>query len=65
MQAVAQIKTRELNPVIDYSRTPREYVIGGIVVEGVTNYDDDLLIGLSGRHAPRRRNNTSHQTVLA
>ena len=48
MHASAQIKTRELNPVIDYSRTPREYVIGNIVVEGVTNYDDELLIGLSG-----------------
>ena len=48
MHAGAQIKTRELNPVIDYSRTPREYVIGNIVVEGVTNYDDELLIGLSG-----------------
>lgn len=37
-----------VKPVIDYSRTPQNYTIGGIAVEGVKNYDDYLLIGLSG-----------------
>jgi outer membrane protein insertion porin family len=35
-------------PVILYSGTPRNYEIGGISVEGVTNYEDYVLIGLSG-----------------
>ncbi len=37
-----------VKPTVDYSRTPRNYTIGGIAVEGVKNYDDYLLIGLSG-----------------
>ncbi len=39
---------RQVNPVIDYSRTPQKYVIGDITVEGVTAYDNFVLIGLSG-----------------
>ena len=40
-------KTRqELN--IDYTRSAQNYEIGGIAVDGVKNYDDYLLIGLSG-----------------
>lgn len=35
-------------PVIDYARTPRKYVIGGITASGVQNYDEFLLVGLSG-----------------
>lgn len=35
-------------PVILYSGTPKKYEIGGISVEGVTNYEDYVLIGLSG-----------------
>ncbi|MDR0745186.1 MAG: outer membrane protein assembly factor BamA [Mediterranea sp.] len=42
VQAVAQ------EPVILYSGTPKNYEIGGISVEGVTNYEDYVLIGLSG-----------------
>ncbi len=37
-----------LEPVVDYSRSPRDYILGGITVDGVQNYDDYLLIGLSG-----------------
>lgn len=44
----AQQRSTEVKPTIDYSRTPRELVIGGITVSGVNNYDDYLLIGLSG-----------------
>ncbi|MBR6285924.1 MAG: outer membrane protein assembly factor BamA, partial [Bacteroidaceae bacterium] len=35
-------------PVILYSATPRTYEIGGIAVEGVKNYDDYVIIGISG-----------------
>lgn len=44
----AQLVNREINPVIDYTRTPRTYYIGNITVDGVKNYDEFLLIGLSG-----------------
>ena len=36
------------NPVILYSSNPKKYEIGGIKVEGVKNYEDYVLIGLSG-----------------
>ena len=39
---------REVAPDIDYSRTPRQYYIGQITIDGVKNYDERLLIGLSG-----------------
>lgn len=35
-------------PVILYSGTSKKYEIGGIEVEGVSNYEDYVLIGLSG-----------------
>ncbi|MCD7720888.1 MAG: BamA/TamA family outer membrane protein [Prevotellaceae bacterium] len=44
----AQMVDRDVDPVVDYGRTPREYILGGITVSGVQNYDDYLLIGLSG-----------------
>ena len=37
-----------VKPVIDYTRTPQQYYIGDITVEGVKSYDDYVLIGLSG-----------------
>ena len=44
-----EITTEENNnPVILYSDTPKKYEIGGIKVEGVKNYEDYVLIGLSG-----------------
>ena len=45
---VAQSLYKDTNPVVDYGRTPREYILGGLTVSGVQNYDDYLLIGLSG-----------------
>ena len=36
------------NPIILYSATPKKYEIGGIKVEGINNYEDYVLIGLSG-----------------
>ena len=44
----AQLADKVVNPIIDYSRTPRQYYIGDITVGGVQNYDDFVLIGLSG-----------------
>ena len=40
----AQVQTK---PSIVYGQT-QKYVIGGIAVEGVKNYEDYILIGLSG-----------------
>lgn len=35
-------------PNIEYTRAPRKCTIAGIAVEGASNYDDFMLIGLSG-----------------
>ncbi len=43
-----QVGQREINPTIDYSRTPRTYYIANIAIDGIKNYDEYLLIGLSG-----------------
>lgn len=43
-----------VKPDIDYARTPRQYAIGGITVSGINNYDDYLLIGLSGLSVGQR-----------
>ena len=48
LPSLSQTVQREVAPDIDYSRTPRQYYIGKITVDGVKNYDDYLLIGLSG-----------------
>jgi len=45
---MAQLVEREIKPVIDYNRTPRTFHIAGITVDGVQNYDEYLLTGLSG-----------------
>ena len=45
---LSQVVRREVAPEIDYSRTARQYYIGQITIDGVKNYDDQLLIGLSG-----------------
>ena len=50
----AQIQERIANPVIDYQRTPQKYYIGDITVEGVRNYEDYVLIGLSGLQKGQR-----------
>lgn len=46
--SLGQVVQRDLNPIIDYSRTPRGYHIAAIKVSGVQNYDEYLLVGLSG-----------------
>ena len=44
----AQTGEKQIKPTVEYSRVPRSYTIGGISVEGAKNYDDYMLIGLSG-----------------
>ncbi|MGL5271982.1 MAG: POTRA domain-containing protein, partial [Phocaeicola sp.] len=44
----AQSTLENDSPVILYSGTPKKYEIGGIKVQGVSNYEDYVLIGLSG-----------------
>lgn len=46
--AMAQYQERDTSVVIDYARTPRQVRIANIHVDGVPNYDQRLLIGLSG-----------------
>lgn len=46
VQSVAQ--EVQVKPEIDYARSPRKYTLAGITVGGISNYDDYLLIGLSG-----------------
>lgn len=48
MSAMAQVAQREVAPLVDYSRTPRSLNIAAITVDGVSNYDEYLLVGLSG-----------------
>ena len=43
-----QVGQREIKPVIDYSRSPRTYYIANIAIDGIKNYDEYLLLGLSG-----------------
>ena len=44
----AQFAERDTAVTVDYARTPRECVIGGIQVDGVKNFNQQLLVGLSG-----------------
>ena len=48
--ADAQLTQRDTDPVVDYSRSPRDYILGDITVSGASSYDDYLLVGLSGLH---------------
>ncbi len=44
----AQENNDENVPTITYTGNPKKYEIGGIEVEGMKNYEDYVLIGLSG-----------------
>jgi outer membrane protein insertion porin family len=46
--ANAQYISRDTNVNIDYSRTPRQVVVKSITVEGIPNYDQNMLARLSG-----------------
>ncbi|MCF0187275.1 MAG: hypothetical protein HUJ98_12410, partial [Bacteroidaceae bacterium] len=38
----------EDKPAVSYTGTPRQCEIGGIHVQGIKNYEDFVLIGISG-----------------
>ena len=50
IDSTAQIAETDtvFNPVILYNGTPKKYTIEGISVKGIENYEDYVLIGLSG-----------------
>ncbi len=50
----AQLTQRDTDPVVDYTRSPKEYILGGITVSGANSYDDYLLVGLSGLQQGQR-----------
>ena len=43
-----------VNPDISYAGTPRQCEIGGITVKGVEDYEDMMIINLSGLHVGQR-----------
>lgn len=45
---LAQNAEKQEKPKIEYTLAPKTYIIDGIAVEGAGNYDDYMLIGLSG-----------------
>ncbi|MBP3773916.1 MAG: outer membrane protein assembly factor BamA [Bacteroidaceae bacterium] len=44
----AQDEILKVNPKIEYSSSPTDYVIDGIVIDGVKEYDQNVLLGISG-----------------
>ncbi len=46
--AAAQYAEKDTTVVIDYSRTPRRVAVKNIAVDGIPNYDESLLVRLSG-----------------
>lgn len=45
--AAAQSTQTITKPEIVYSLQPRQYVLGGLVVDGVKGYDNDLLVNIA------------------
>ena len=37
-----------VNPEVSYAGTPRQCEIGGIAIDGVEGYEDEVIVGLSG-----------------
>lgn len=58
MPALAQWNPDEVQvkPDVDYSRAPRPYTLAGVTVSGIDNYDEYLLVGLSGLTIGQRIN---------
>lgn len=52
--ARAQVVERDTAFEVDYARAPRTYTIGGLHVSGTVNYDQQMLIGLSGLQVGQR-----------
>lgn len=47
-QTATATEEEESNPVVLYTANPKKYEIAGIKVQGVKNYEDYVLIGISG-----------------
>ena len=47
-QTATTTEEEENNPVVLYTANPKKYEIAGIKVQGVKNYEDYVLIGISG-----------------
>ena len=50
----ASAQNKIVNPDISYAGTPRQCEIGGITVKGVEDYEDMMIINLSGLHVGQR-----------
>ena len=37
-----------VNPEVSYAGTPRQCEMGGIAIDGVEGYEDEVIVGLSG-----------------
>lgn len=48
MVAMAQSENVKINPEISYSSIPQTYKVQGIIIDGVDEYDHDILLGISG-----------------
>ena len=46
--AYAQNTLKQVNPDITYTVSPAKYVLGGLVVDGVSGFDPDLLQSIAG-----------------
>ena len=46
--AYAQNTFKQVNPDITYTVSPAKYVLGGLVVDGVSGFDPDLLQSIAG-----------------
>ncbi|RKV71883.1 MAG: outer membrane protein assembly factor BamA, partial [Alloprevotella sp.] len=45
LTSAAQTKVK---PEIIYSTQPQKYVLGGVAIDGIKGYDDDLLLNIAG-----------------
>ena len=43
----AAAQNTQTKPEIVYSLQPRQYVLGGLVVDGIKGYDNDLLVNIA------------------
>ena len=44
----AQDEVVKVNPKIEYSSSPVDYILDGVVIDGVKEYDESVLLGISG-----------------
>ena len=44
----AQDEVVKVNPKIDYTSSASDYIVDGIIIDGVKEYDESVLLGISG-----------------